>query len=353
MSKNDPQSEHLSRRAALRLCMAPLGVAAAGWFVGCAEDNAGSDNRRDEGAANGDASAAAKQDASSDDGRAQSEDDDAQDDDARDDDGQSDEADTQPADSGAGAPSVDPDAGAQADEPDAASDAQTRPDDAAGQTDTPWATGGTKSMQGGYPDPFASGGTGAACVLFPAMTLGPCYANGPARREDISDGMTGLPVRLSFLVVDGDGCTPVPDAEIDIWHTGSNGVYSAFARGICNPDRVDVGDELFCRGTQVTNASGRADFSTVFPGWYSGRAIHIHFTVRVGGRSFLTSQLFFEDALNSEILSTAEYRDRGMPDTTSRNDGILRGVNLEDVLFAWAKRPDGALHGWKTLSLRS
>lgn len=319
MSKSSPDGERLSRRDALRLCMAPLGVAAAGWLVGCAEESAGSGEPRGDGP---------------------------------DDDGRSDEADTAVSDAGTDAPDSEVDSSAPgSDEVDAETDAQAG--DAAGPADPPWATGGTKSMQGNYPDPFASGVTGAACVLFPATTLGPCYADGPARREDISDGMTGVPVRLSFLVVASDGCTPVPDAEIDIWHTGSNGVYSAFARGICNPDEVDVGDALFCRGTQLTNERGRADFSTVFPGWYPGRVIHIHFTVRVGGRAFLTSQLFFDDAVNSDILSSAEYRDRGMPDTTNRNDGVLRGVNLEDVLLSTAKRPDGALHAWKTLSIRS
>jgi hypothetical protein len=63
-----------------------------------------------------------------------------------------------------------------------------------------WAGGGTKSMQGGYPDPFM-GSLGTACALFPAQTLGPCYAQMPMTREDISEGMTGLPMRLSFLVV--------------------------------------------------------------------------------------------------------------------------------------------------------
>jgi hypothetical protein len=114
--------------------------------------------------------------------------------------------------------------------------------------DVPWASGGTMAMTGDYPDPFEMGPAGAACRLYPSQTLGPCYANSPAMREDISDGMTGLPVRLSFLVV-RDGCTPVPNATIDIWHSGVHGVYSAFARGtICNPGAMDVTRDMFCRG---------------------------------------------------------------------------------------------------------
>ena len=219
--------------------------------------------------------------------------------------------------------------------------------------DVPWATGGTKAMRGNYPDPFTPGSIGTACTLYPSMTVGPCYARGPAAREDISDGITGLPLRLSFLVVRAGSCTPVPNAEVDIWHTGSNGVYSTFASGICNPDRLPVASQRYCRGTQVTDATGRANFSTVFPGWYTGRAIHLHFTVRVGGRSYLTSQLFFDDALNDEILATREYAGRGQRDTTNRNDSILRNVNLASVVFSTAKREDGALHAWKVLSIRA
>lgn len=57
----------------------------------------------------------------------------------------------------------------------------------------PWAAGGTKSMRGNYPELFTTGAMGATCVLYPPQTLGPCYAEMPGTREDISDGMTGLP----------------------------------------------------------------------------------------------------------------------------------------------------------------
>jgi hypothetical protein len=86
-----------------------------------------------------------------------------------------------------------------------------------------WAGGGTKSMQGNYPNPF-EGTMGAMCAVYPTQTIGPCYAQMPAMRQDISDGLTGLPVRLSFLVVRGSACTPVPNASIDIWICGSGGI---------------------------------------------------------------------------------------------------------------------------------
>jgi protocatechuate 3,4-dioxygenase beta subunit len=219
-----------------------------------------------------------------------------------------------------------------------------------------WASGGTKSMQGGYPDPFSGAAPGSACMLFPAQTLGPCYAQRPAAREDISDGLPGLPMRLSFLVVRQDGCTPVPNASVDIWHSGSQGIYSAFRTGTtCNPGTMDVLSQTFCRGVQTASGNGRVDFNTVFPGWYRGRTLHIHFTVRVDGREYTTSQLYWEDALVDEILAQGEYKARGKRDTLNTGDSIFRsgGATPQQVLFSTAKRADGVLHAWKVLSIRN
>jgi protocatechuate 3,4-dioxygenase beta subunit len=274
MSKRTRCQTNLTRREALKACLAPAGLAATGWLLACSEDTskAGDDTQSD-------------------------------------------------------------------------ADAAT----------LPWASGGTKSMRGNYPDPFTAGSMGAMCVLYPPQTIGPCYAEMPPTREDISDGMTGLPLRLSFLVVRSDGCTPVPDASIDIWHSSYHGIYSAFeGNTICNPGTEEVLSERFCRGVQVTDADGKAHFSTIFPGWYTGRTIHIHFTVRVDGLEAITSQLYFEDALSDEIMAQGAYASRGARDTTNEWDFIyLLGGMPAEVTFSTAKREDGALHAWKVLSIGS
>jgi protocatechuate 3,4-dioxygenase beta subunit len=341
MSADDRNPTSLTRRDALRLCLVPVGVATAGWLVGCASDSnpfndpvaePDAPSPKDAGKVTGSADAgkttvAASGDASSTGAR---------------DAGSPVKA---PVDAG-GSTSNPSDAAVQA-----ATDAGGSADAAAG--DVAWASGGTKSMQGNYPDPFATGAVGAACALYPAQTIGPCYSDSTAAREDISDGITGLPLRLSFLVVRADGCTPVPNAEVDIWHTGSNGVYSAYASGICNPDKLPVASLRYCRGTQNTDDKGRTNFSTVFPGWYTGRSIHIHFTVNIGGKAYITSQLYFEDTLTEELLLLPDYKARGMRDTTNKTDNTLRGTPLADVLLATAKRQDGVLHAWKVLSIKS
>lgn len=217
-----------------------------------------------------------------------------------------------------------------------------------------WASGGTKAMQGNYPDPFSAGMMGKACTLYPSQTIGPCYADGPMMRQDISDGLTGLPMRLSFLLVGKDGCAPISNATIDIWHSGSQGIYSAYATGTtCNPGMDDVKSKMFCRGVQTTNESGRVDFSSVFPGWYRGRTIHVHFTVRLNGKEAVTSQLYFDDALVDEILAQGEYKARGKRDTNNTKDGIFKsgGATADQVVMSTAKRADGVLHAWKVLAI--
>ncbi len=221
---------------------------------------------------------------------------------------------------------------------------------ASADASVPWASGGTKSMKGGYPDPFATS-PGTACTLTKAMILGPCYAT-TVEREDISEGVAGVPMRLSFLVVRANGCTPVAGATVDIWHTGNVGVYSEFGPGTtCNPGTEDQTTPKFCRGVRTTDANGRTDFNTVIPGWYSGRAVHVHFTVRVNGEEYVTSQLFFDDALLDEIELQPDYKARGTRDTRNTADFVLSGDDA--AILSTTKRADGALHAWKVLSLRS
>jgi protocatechuate 3,4-dioxygenase beta subunit len=350
MSKRSESEPNLTRREALKACLVPAGLAAAGWLLACEEQEGGPDGGLGsfDAAANGagyDAAATPVADG----GPAPAVDG-----------GPGGDASVAPSDANtppgsdaasdaSGQGMLDASADASHSAADASADAAL---DASG-ANAPWASGGTKSMRGNYPDPFTTGAMGAMCVLYPPQTLGPCYAPMPSTREDISDGMTGLPVRLSFLVVRSDGCTPVPNASIDIWHSGFNGIYSAFETDtICNPSSENVLSQRYCRGVQVTNAQGKAHFSTIFPGWYTGRAIHIHFTVRVNGFEAITSQLYFEDALCDEILAQGEYASRGPRDTSNASDFIfLFGGTPAEVTFSTAKRSDGALHAWKVLSI--
>jgi protocatechuate 3,4-dioxygenase beta subunit len=215
-----------------------------------------------------------------------------------------------------------------------------------------WATGGTKVMTGTYADPFTAG-TGTTCELYCQSTLGPCYAK-TEERKDISEGHDGLPVRLAFLVVD-DACKPIAGASVDIWHCGPEGLYSGDdASDFCTSGDATAKAARWFRGVQTTDADGRVDFDTCFPGWYSGRAIHIHFIIRIGDTASVTSQLYFEDSLNDDILNTqALYNTRGERDTRNTADNIVDQGQLGDFTLQTRKMTDGALLAWKTLIVRS
>jgi protocatechuate 3,4-dioxygenase beta subunit len=215
-----------------------------------------------------------------------------------------------------------------------------------------WATGGTASISGNYADPFTSG-LGTTCVLTCAATLGPCYA-ATLVRKDISEGHDGLPVRLAFLVVD-ESCRPIQGASIDIWHTAPEGLYSGNdANPFCTLNDATALASRWFRGVQTTDSSGRVDFDTCFPGWYSGRTIHIHFTIRVGDTEYATSQLFFTDELDDEIVATQPlYNTHGSRDTTNQNDSVIAASAVADYTFQTARMADGVMLAWKTIVIRS
>jgi protocatechuate 3,4-dioxygenase beta subunit len=158
--------------------------------------------------------------------------------------------------------------------------------------------------------------TGAVqCVLTPELTEGPYYIAGEKVRRDIRDGHPGTPLTLRLTVLNASTCKPIKGAAVDVWHADAAGVYSGFGAGAAS--------RTFMRGTQRTDKNGLAIFTTVYPGWYQGRAVHIHVKVHVGGNVVHTGQLFFSDALTEQVYKASPYAARGNPDVTNTNDSIF------------------------------
>ncbi len=222
-----------------------------------------------------------------------------------------------------------------------------------------WATGGTAAMvdKASYPNPFASGAP-STCSLSCEMTQGPCYDSASVEIQDISYGYDGLPLRLYFQVVD-ETCKPVSGAVIDLWHVSAVGKYSGDDAvnediSFCTGNDPTFTSHLYFRGKQTTDASGVLFFDTCFPGWYTSRTVHIHLTISIGGQASVTTQLFFEDSLDDEIIDTQPlYDTRGKRDTTNETDTVITVAALPDYLFSTARMSDGAMLAWKTLVVRS
>ena len=158
--------------------------------------------------------------------------------------------------------------------------------------------------------------TGAvACVLTPELTEGPYYIAGEKLRRDIREGHPGTPLSLHLLVLNASTCKPIKGAAVDIWHADAAGNYSNFGS--------DTSSRTFLRGIQKTDKHGLAVFTTIYPGWYQGRAVHIHIKVHVGGSVVHTGQLFFPDSLTQAVYKAAPYASRGNPDTPNASDSIF------------------------------
>jgi protocatechuate 3,4-dioxygenase beta subunit len=230
----------------------------------------------------------------------------------------------------------------------------------AGSTLTGWATGGTAAMlaKASYPNPFASG-SGSSCALTCEATIGPCHTTSPLR-ADVSNGWNGLPMRIALRVVD-EACKPVQGALVEIWHTNYKGVYSGRINQMCNKDEVDRADDYF-RGYLESDADGRVDFDSVFPGWYAGRAVHIHLRVLKGtyqaadnAEAWVVTQLLWDDALVKSIFGGEPlYADFGTPDTLLATDNVVGGES-DSTRVVWdvQKMSDGAMLVSKTLVLRA
>jgi hypothetical protein len=207
-----------------------------------------------------------------------------------------------------------------------------------------WAAGGTAARRdpAQYPDPFAMG-LGAMCTLVGTTTAGPCTTAIDYDRVDISEGWTGLPMRIALKIVDS-ACQPLVGALVRVWHTNVEGSYSGDTprNDFCllNPEHQQFD---FFRGVQTTDADGVVYFDSCFPGWYPGRAIHIHFEIEQNGRSTRISQLTFPNAIINEVFAEhPDYVAFGPPDTPLAADGIFEDLgDLAPLTFDVARMPDG------------
>jgi protocatechuate 3,4-dioxygenase beta subunit len=210
-----------------------------------------------------------------------------------------------------------------------------------------------------------------SCVLASEQEEGPYYIDGAAVRSDITEGKIGMPLTLRIALVDARSCTPLSNAAVDVWHCDAEGVYSGFVadgRGASGrgagprggrdgmppppsdwtesfgprmpppppagrgPRRIDR--TRFLRGVQISNQQGTVQFVTVYPGWYDGRAIHIHMKVHLGGDRAAdsyagghvshTGQLFFPEDVTEGIAKMQPYAKRlSVHRTTQEQDGVF------------------------------
>ena len=149
------------------------------------------------------------------------------------------------------------------------------------------------------------------CKLTAEQTEGPFYFDVDKIRGDIREDRDGTPLRLRVRVRDQDaGCEPIRNAVVDVWHCDAEGSYSASA-------------QTYLRGAQVTDRDGIAEFTTIYPGWYPGRTVHVHAKVHLDRETVLTTQFYFADDVTARVFIDDPY-----PGESNRD-----GFNSSDSLY--------------------
>ncbi len=180
---------------------------------------------------------------------------------------------------------------------------------------------------------------GPFCIVKPEQTEGPYFVDEQLLRSDLrldpTDGSvrTGMPLRLNLRLstIAANACSPLAGVLVDVWHNDARGEYSDV-----RDRKYDNRGKKFLRGYQVTDANGLVSFDTIYPGWYPGRTVHIHFKVRTSpsgerGEEFI-SQLYFDDTVTDEVHAAPDYAIDGQRKTRNRDDRIFRKGGEELML---------------------
>ena len=177
------------------------------------------------------------------------------------------------------------------------------------------------------------GTVNAACAVSPTETRGPypdttgMINNSAFFRRDITEGKPGIPLTLTLTVVNvNSACAAVSGLQVEIWQCDATGNYSEYSQ----PGFNGTG-QTFLRGVQTTDANGQVTFNTIYPGWYAGRATHIHVDAYRGGAIVKSTQIAFPETVSSAVYASGVYAAHGQnTQTTNANDNVFSdGVTNE------------------------
>lgn len=175
------------------------------------------------------------------------------------------------------------------------------------------------------PSSTTSGTTSSSCAVTPSETEGPypdhlgMINNQAYYRRDITEGKPGLPLSLVLTIVNtNQNCQALANAVVEVWQCDATGNYSEYSQ----PGFNGTG-QTFLRGLQTTDSNGQVTFTTIYPGWYAGRATHIHVDVFINGAIVKTTQIAFPESTTAAVYATGVYAAKGLNSTTNASDNVF------------------------------
>jgi len=170
-----------------------------------------------------------------------------------------------------------------------------------------------------------------SCVTTPTEEEGPFpypggEINDPLNRSDVTGGQAGVPLALDFVVVNtNDNCNTVENVRVDIWSCNPDGYYSGYDNqtGGLSGIATSYGGETWLRGYQLSDSAGVVKFSTIYPGWYSGRATHVHIEVYIDSVLKKTGQFAFSETISDLVYASTYYEAHGDNPTTNASDHVF------------------------------
>ena len=175
----------------------------------------------------------------------------------------------------------------------------------------------------------SSDSSSGSCTVTSSETAGPYPTITPSSyvRSNIVDGQSGVPLTVKIYIKNtNNSCAALSGALVDIWHCTAVGYYSEYTDtpggGYAS---VDYTASHFLRGRQTTDSDGLVTFTSIFPGWYSPRAPHIHVHIyNSSGTSLLITQIAFPtDVCNTVYTTASDYTAHGTQDTSNANDSVF------------------------------
>ena len=183
-----------------------------------------------------------------------------------------------------------------------------------------------------------NGSSASDCTTTPTETVGPFPTKQPASwvRGDIRSDRTGIVLNAEITIKNKNAsCAALSGALVDIWHCDKDGNYSEY--GGTGMQSTNFQAVSFLRGRQTTDANGLVKYTSIYPGWYSGRATHIHVHVyNASGKSLLVTQIAFPEDISKTVHTIAtQFYTKGVQDTTNARDNVFSdGVTLEMATVA-------------------